>query len=218
MVESWTVPPSSPSLLPSPPSFFSKGAGCCFSVPLVCPNPNPLPVPGRGIESQNCQKSNHVTARHGLWGWCIGSRWAPVFGTSCLVGCWQLLLRYPPEEKKSVMDTWSHFTYRSEHHLGHYGMCVCAAVWPVQGCCQWGLDHGGTHGEVFQSEGPTQTVLICQERCKMRRKKPAIMPFSPTRFFRSLFVLNKDCPLFRRDCFCALLVQLLSSQAKQSWD
>lgn len=24
-------------------SFFSKGVGCCSSVPLACPNPNPLP-------------------------------------------------------------------------------------------------------------------------------------------------------------------------------
>lgn len=27
-------------------SLFSKGVGCCCSVPLACPNPNPLPDPG----------------------------------------------------------------------------------------------------------------------------------------------------------------------------
>lgn len=78
-------------------SFFRKGVGCCCSVLPACPNPDPLPAPGRGIESQDHWRTAQVTARRDpVWGWCSGSHWAPASEMNSLEGCWPLRLPSPP--------------------------------------------------------------------------------------------------------------------------
>lgn len=46
MVVSWTALFSFHLFFFSSFPVFSKGVGCCCSVPLACPSPNPLPDPG----------------------------------------------------------------------------------------------------------------------------------------------------------------------------
>ena len=110
MVVSWTVLLAvflfiPPLLLLLHLSLFSKGVGCCCSVPLACPNPNPLPDPGVWHWVTGSLNDLQVTARRGPdWGWCIESRWVLAFGMSSLEGCWPLRLPFPPEGKSQIQN------------------------------------------------------------------------------------------------------------------